>query len=585
MSYYLSVIKDSPSGFWKLDEESGLVANDSSGCGNNGSYIGLVDRTRMPIVSGGLRSTVINEFGHLEFQITKDFSGLVGTGGFGTTETSDNDFSLEVWFHPKNISSETPVFADSNGIGIYWDNGNVVFKIESERLDYTVPDQLRSLHVVGVYSVGNMYLYVDGQLARSKSIDVNFTNENLTFNCGPANSDEYFLVDSPAVYRYSLSAKQIQNHYYDSFTNTESNIVIPDKGELFRFSEKYYEISTKFVYPAQKQWEYFINDNLLYRESSNSIYLSPNSSSGNFVQEIVLNISKDYVSSQIEWLASNGVSFFISDTGEDGSWVECSNGKALPGFEQGSNFSSDKVIYLKAEFSSLNSSQFIPELYYLKVYFYSDKKVYSHNGGSIVSVSQPNSGSVWDINLSNNENFILSRNYHNGIRPNQSAFFVDTLLNVKCLEMIFTPENFSNGYLFYNKYNEVETSIQLSSTGDIIKSNISGLYVNGQDISSLNNISEYIDLGEPNYVLIKFLEDVSGQIWINGKQEGGARSGVLLDNMYQNIAIYESAQVDHQTHYNMYIGKSTGYAQDSAMSVTQDYVKTYSRDRVVVNNA
>ena len=40
MSYYLSVIKDHPSGFWKLDESSGFTAYDSSGCGNNGTYLG-----------------------------------------------------------------------------------------------------------------------------------------------------------------------------------------------------------------------------------------------------------------------------------------------------------------------------------------------------------------------------------------------------------------------------------------------------------------------------------------------------------------------------------------------------------------
>ena len=41
MSYQLRVIKDNPVGLWPLDESSGSVASDISGCGNNGAYTGV----------------------------------------------------------------------------------------------------------------------------------------------------------------------------------------------------------------------------------------------------------------------------------------------------------------------------------------------------------------------------------------------------------------------------------------------------------------------------------------------------------------------------------------------------------------
>ena len=142
MSYYISVLQDFPSGLWKLNESFGSIAYDSSGCGNNGSYYGDILNTSMPIVSGGTSATKITSTNYLEFNITKDFSGMDGIGGFGTNKTSDNDFSLEIWFHPKNLTTLTPILADSGGVGIYWDNGNIVFTSEFRIVDSQPPLKL-----------------------------------------------------------------------------------------------------------------------------------------------------------------------------------------------------------------------------------------------------------------------------------------------------------------------------------------------------------------------------------------------------------------------------------------------------------
>lgn len=584
MSYYLSVIKDNPSGFWKLDEISGTVAYDSSGCGNHGSYMGSVLNTSMPIVSGGSSATKITDSDYLEFSVTKDFSGVGGIGGFGTVKTSDNDFSLEVWFHPKNLTTLTPILADSSGLGIYWDNGNIVFKLENQEIYYSVPNPNRSLHVVAVYSVKSMSLYLNGTLVASKSISkINFTNESLLFSCGPTDINKHFIVDAPAIYRYSLSPNKILNHYNNFISNTESNIVLPDSGEIFKASEMYQNINTTISFPALLDWQYHTDDNILYREYTNSLYLSPSSNYGEFIKVISLPHWKNFVSSKLEMLASNGVSIHIS-TDNQSTWQECENGKALPGFSQGSNFSSSKVIAIKVKFESNDSEKYVPELYYIKIHFYDDKKLSAHGGGSIISTSQPNSGSSWEISISNSNTNILLRESDNGIITSDSAFYVDTLKDIQSLEMIFSPKSLSSGYLFYNKTGGTESYISWSANGTITKSNISGLYINGQDITSETNIEEYLYIDEPNYILIKTSSEITGEIWLNGKQDGGNRSGVLDDNMYQNIAIYESSSIDHLKHYNLYIGKDVIEANDSVIEITEEAVKTYSRDRVLLNN-
>jgi len=584
MSYYSAVLKDSPVGFWKLDESSGAVAYDSSGCGNNGQYAGSILNTSMPIVCGGISATKITNTNYLEFSIIKDFSGLTGVGGFGTDKTSDNDFSLEVWFHPKNLTTSTKILADSDGIGIYWDNGNIVFQLEEEEICYSVPNPNRSLHVVAIYSVKSMSLYLNGNLVANKSISkINFTNESLSFNCGPAPINKYFIVDAPAIYRYSLSPNQILNHYNSFISNTESNIVLPDSGEIFKASEMYQNINTTVSFPALLDWQYHVDDNILYREYTNSLYLSPSSSYGEFIKVISLPHWKNFVSSKLEILASNGVSVYIS-TDNESTWQECENGKALPGFSQGSDFLNKKVIAIKVTFESDDSEKYVPELYYIKIHFYDEKKLSAHGGGSIISVEQPNSGDSWEISVSNTNSNILLREKDNGIIPDNSVFYINTLKDINYLEMIFCPKSLSSGYLFYNKTSGVESSLSWTSNGTITKTNISNLYVNGQDITSQNNISNYLYVDEPNYILIKSSSEMTGQIWINGKQDGGNRSGVLDNNTYQNIAIYDSESVDHLKHYNLYIGKDVIEASDSVIQITEEAVKTYSRDRVLLNN-
>ena len=584
MSYYLSTIKDSPIGLWKLDETTGSIAYDSSGCDNNAQYIGEISVSAMPIVSGGRHSNIIDSSNYIEFQITKDFSGTTGTGGFGTASTYDNDFTIEAWFHPKTVTSLTPILADSSGIGLYWDNGNAVFKIEGERLDYSVPNPNRAMHIVGTYSVNAMSLYLDGVLVASNPIEASFTNTSLSLFSGPASTGEYFLIDCPAIYRYALSQKTIISHYNNLYLNTDEQISVPDLGELFRGSEKYQQIESRYVYPVQVLWQSLIYDNesLSYNERNNSVKLNSGFTSGEFVEDLVLNVTKNYVSSKIDWVASSGVSVYFSEDSNTGPWQPCVNGSSIPGFTQGSNFSDSKILYFKVKFDSDDSDLYVPEIYSLKIYFYTEKKMFAHNGGSSMSVSEPNSGNTWDFDISNNSYPVRSRNSQNGIRPKSSAFYIDTVSDIRNIEMIFTPKSLSSGYLVFNKTESVETYLSWAAGGIISKSNISNIYINGQDASLATNISEYLYIDEPNYILIKTSDDITGQIWFNGKQLLGDRSGVLDDNLYQNIAIYSNPSISHDEHYNLYIGKVIPTAEDSSMTLTEDSVLTYSRDRVVL---
>lgn len=587
MSYYSAVLKDSPVGFWKLDELSGTTAYDSSGCGNSGTYSGVINLVDIPLVPNGAHSNKITNTSTVSFPITKDFSGQTGTGGFGIEKTEDNDFSLEVWFHPKNITTLTPIFADQNGIGIYWDKGNIVFKLENERLDYGVPYKNKTFHVVAVYEINSLKMYVDSELVASKYIgDVTFTNPSLVIESGPANASEYFLIDAPAIYRYALNINSIQSHYQHIPTNTNVQIVKSNFGQLFKSTLQHQDQPDQFSWPAYIPFTLFENENIGFRREKNNLYLK--GASGAYFETSIAPLPyKNYVSSKIEWFGTEGISVYSSldYDGENTIWEECINGSVIPGIELGETFLNEKQIHFKVVFETHDINTHVPEIYYMGAYLYEDKKLFSHNGRSFISVSQPSSGSNWDVDFSNREYQIISRSYDNGIRPLGAGFYLETVDDIRSLELFIVSESLSSGYLFYNETGGQEYSLSWAAGGVLSKSNISGLYINGQDVSSATNISQYINIGEPNYIMIKTPSAITGQIWFNTKSDNGVRSGSLPNNLYNIIAIYEDPNVNHLTNYNFYIGDEVLVADDSAFTLTDLGPKTYDFDWVVLDNA
>jgi len=131
MTYTLKVIKDYPIGFWPLDETSGTNAADISGCGNNATYVGSPASNMLPIIAGGGSGTKITNTAYITLPTSKDFYGSSVSNGLGNKYSSDNDFTLELWVSQDiQSSTSTPLFADvADGIGLYYEKGDVVFKI------------------------------------------------------------------------------------------------------------------------------------------------------------------------------------------------------------------------------------------------------------------------------------------------------------------------------------------------------------------------------------------------------------------------------------------------------------------------
>ena len=580
MSYQLKVIKDSPMGFWTLDESSGSVAYDKSGCNNHGTYIGSPASNMLPIVPGGLSGTKITNTAYATFPITKDYYAASVGAAFGNKYTSDNDFSLEVWINQSiESNTETPLFADTtNNIGLYWHKGDIVFKVSAtESVRYCIPYSKKALHLVGTYSVSGISLYIDSAPVASKSLsNFKFTNTNLSLQTGPTtDAGDAFIVDAPAVYRYALTPTSIRRHYLEgNVTVSPIHVVFPDNGVLFSGTDANIRAAFDYSYPVNKTWTEFLDSNTYYdqRRGYISFYKTDTVQSKTFIINDYFLIPSQIglITSKVEWRNDLGVTVESSVDGI--TYSACTNGQPLPQYTKDSFDSSGKV-YIRITMSTTDASKFLPQLSFFCITFYSDRTIFADNFGDKIT-------STTDYYLGSLNYPILSRNYMNGIRPKTgSGFDLTTASPIKSVEMFFTPASLAANTLFYAS-GGTTTRFAWNGSGAISKANIAYVYINGVDVSSATNITNYFQEEEPSHIVLVFTNAITGTFKFNYETSGGP------SNLYKHIAIYEDALSASkvETHFELYTGKPVDTVTESAITLTELQPVYYNNDWIVLQS-
>jgi len=584
MSYQLKVIKDYPIGFWPLDESSGSTALDRSGCGNNGAYIGSPISDILPLISGGISGTKITNTSYVTLPITKNYYGISTTAGMGTKYSSDNDFTIECWVYPSIVSSSsTPIMSDnSNNIGLYLENGDVVFKVSAtDLIRYPITYSKRALHIVGVYSVYSISLYVDGRLTANKSLadDFKFTNTTLSLAIGPTTSSgDSFVIDAPAIYRYSLSNASIQRHFGDgNFSAPAIQVVAPDEGILFSCTDASIRAQFQYSYPVNRNWSEFLDNNTYYNESAGyiSFYKTDSVLSKTFILQdsFLIPSQVPFVTSKVEWRNDLGITVQSSLDGTN--WQNCSNGQPLPQYTKDS-FSSVGVVHIKITMTTTDASKYLPRLAYFAVSFYTNKDVYADNyGDTITSSTEYYLGSL---------NYpLLSRHYDNGIRTKAGAGFnLTTTGSVKSLEMFLTPSDLTANTLLDVASTGSYTASRYSWTngGTITKTNMLKIYVNGVDKTSQTNIANVFSANQLHHIVLVLTQPASGILKFNYSGSGGPSC------LYNNIAIYakELTASIAATHYDLYVGRPSVSVLDPSIIMTEKDIQSYNNDWIVLQS-
>ena len=571
-----------------IEAYSSLVGNtivDQSPCSNNASYLGDIQTNLMPIVPGESYGMKIDVDSYIVLATSNDYQGTVTNGSaFGTRYNSDNDFTLSLWFRPKISSTGViPILADTaNNIGIYYEKGNIVFKLQNEKIEYTLPFLDRSFYIVATYNQATFNLYIDGDLKAYKSLSgFTFTNSVLNLQCGPTASNEYFLTNGIALYRYAISSAQIQNHMAYSVGIPGSQVVTPDGGRLFELHDTNKDAVFNFTYPNNKNWSYLVVDGLSYDSNLNTLYMTKTDTAVGAVVEttdfIFLPNNPAMDSSKIEWSGDNGVEIYTSLDGIN--YTQCTNNAPIPGYTL-SSFSSSRTLYIKFVFTSTDTSRFIPKLEYLFIKFYSNQTEDAINSSDYFSTMEGVVGpSSYDATMGNNLFPMLIRDARNGVRVSTGAgFYINALTGVKTLEFFYTPYSLNAGGLIVIEGGDY---FKWSNSGVISDSGISWIYVNGVDKTTATNISSLFEVGETYHVMIGLANTVSGQIEFNHTTTGA------VAGRYQNIALYESAlaQSKVQEHYNLYTGNNTYVVNAASFAMTESSADYYNIDWTVVQNS
>ena len=585
MSYRLKAIKDNPIGFWMLDESSSsTVAMDYSGCNNNGTYIGSPATNILPLVPGGGSGTKITNSAYVTFPITNNYYASSTTPGMATKYSSDNDFTIECWINQSIESlSKTKLFADaSSSIGLYWDNGDIVFNVSaSNEVRYPVTYSKRSMHIVGVYSVSAISLFVDSRLVATKAIasDFKFTNTNISFSAGPTTaSTDSFIIDAPAIYRYALSPKSIFSHYtVGNVSSSAIQIVAPDNGVLFSGTDASIRAQFQYSYPINRKWTEFLDENTYYDSNAGyvSFYKTDASVSKTFVMQdfFILPSAIPYETSKVEWRNDLGISVQSSIDGL--SWENCTNGMPLPQYTKDS-FSTTGLVYLKITMTTSDASKYLPRLAYFAVSFYTNKDVYADNFG--YKISSPSEYYIGSLNYP-----VLSRHYDNGIRTKPgSGFNLSASSNVHAVEMLFTPSTTAANTLIYipASGSVAETKYAWNGSGAVSKANVLEIFVNGVDRTAETNISSFLVPEELHHIVITLASPINGDIQFNYLVSGGPTC------LYNNIAVYpdDIEQIVAINHYNLYIGKASVSVSDPSIVVTEKPFKAYNNDWIVLQS-
>lgn len=579
MSYKSVVLNDHPTSFYLLDEVtsgnvssysglisqfatyqqlkdsgltysalSGLPVYDYSGNVNNGYAVNSSTKELMPLISGGIRGTQVLPYTAINYI----------SEGIANEHNSDDSFTIEAWCVLPPTESDITIVADTSiNTGIFYKNGNIVFKVGLIETQYTASNA-ESLYIVGIFQNSSISLYINGSIVDTAAVDgYRFSNSSIDFKTGPA--DGKFVIDCVSFYKFNLSPNQIRQHYLEGIKEINSSqIVDADGGYMFSMNSSAIKPKFKFSYPSSRSWAEVFASGMSLSNDGSYLYLPETtdsvSASYSFTDYFIVPDYLDISTSQIYW--SNDVKGIKVEVKINGAgWEECKNGSPLPYYNKNDNQIAD-ILNLRVTMSSDDTSKYQPILKTLDIFFYSSKNFYSDNSGYYVS-------SAFDYALPRSNGRILSYNKNNGLRMyNGHGFSLNNIPDVRSVEMIFTPE------LGENVLVSASSKIyEWSSSGTISKTAISSIYVNGINRTSATNVFDFMSVGLPHHVVITFTSAASNLKF--NQNQTDSKSGI--GSMYNNLAIYKEALTVAQIaqHYLLYTGNIVNLIDDTSMTISE----------------
>lgn len=473
-------------------------------------------------------------------------------------------------FFPDTFSTEQKFFYDAtNDLGFSIKNGNIIFTIKDSgstkhSIYYKLPNIGISYNIIGSYSNKNMSLYVDGKLVKNKVFDSSFkffSSSNILLDS--AITESYILVDKVEVYRGNMSKAMSDNILaYRSMPQNINSIITSDNPIYFSTTRDNKAVSNSVIYGRNKDFSTAVLNGLKINEYGEIVIdIESGAGSGTLTDSYFFPPLTQPDHNQIFWGYNNsGISVEYST--DDITYSQVTNGSNIPSFSGG-------MLYYKVTLSTSDISLDNPVFTGLAFVSYAEKIINSEN--YLASLTT-------DFNFTVGKT-ILPIIYHNsdrGIKTIAGGFKYASS-NSRSVEFIFKPYGLGQTALI----DCLDARYSWSAAGNITKSNIASIYVNGVNVTSKTTVSEVFDTNTWYHVFITFNANKSGDLFFNQTQSG---SMIGSNNNYSNIAIYDyDASGKAIDHYKYITGSPSASTVSDSINIGSDSFQGFNVDILLLS--
>ncbi|HEY8039549.1 MAG TPA: LamG domain-containing protein [Polyangiaceae bacterium] len=221
-AYVAQVMADQPVAYWRFDELHGPTAKDSSGHGNDATYVGGVKLGALGAITGDPGTGVTLD----------GATGFVTAGNRFAFAGAQAPFSIEAWVMPASVGVYSGIASRNDAVGGPPSEGYILFvapndaDLAIQRLDgasvstatsSVPPSATAYTHVVATFDGLDMILYENGEPQGTQTAAFALAGAGSDFVVGAelGGGANYFpgTLDEVAVYDHALPADRVRAHY------------------------------------------------------------------------------------------------------------------------------------------------------------------------------------------------------------------------------------------------------------------------------------------------------------------------------------------------------------------------------------
>ena len=484
---------------------------------------------------------------------------------------SHEEESFSISFYLKSGSSfpdQADILFDStNGLGFRLAQSNISFGVSSLGAIYYVKHKLHSISkrvlVTASYSKKILSLAIDGVVQDQLQLPDDFEFKSTsTLSLTSSVPSSFVMIDKLEIFNEALSQKYMtEEKDLDDVYQNPGQIMSLDDASYFSFSNKIKPVTTGFSYGANKSMS---TANMVNVEeiAENYVVLKPGLSSGYFTDSVFLPTVEDSSHNQIDWYGDSGGIIVSYNTDGSDTYTPLTNHSNIPGFTGG-------MLYYKVQMLRYGTLLNSPAFTGMSFVVYDSKKFYSDNTLYYLDTD-------FNYAVGTETTPLIYQSYSVGITTLSGGFTVDAG-QARSVEFMHMPKDLSQACLVDcggSRYS-------WSAAGNITKTNISSIYVNGVDLYSQTSVSNVFIPGVWHHIVLTFGSDEVNPVFINQ-----SKTGTLIgpDSSFAHLGIYDydmsAKAISHYRHLSKRVSEQI---ISEVIFLGLDDYSGYNVDRVVLS--